>query len=101
MAEQSISCVETDKIIEKRDMICRQTDYSVEVAEQKLKEHQYDEVQVIREYMGLPPLKKETKSNVISKTGIQQEIFRQIRHQLDSNMREYHERVDRGEARSI
>ena len=49
----NISLVETDQIEEKIQKILRQTDYTEEVAIEKLKEHGYDEIATIRSYLGI------------------------------------------------
>ena len=90
-----ISLVETDQIDEKIQKILRQTDYSEETALEKLKEHGYDEFATIRAYLGIPE-KKTTKINSVN-----QEIYKQLRYKLDSHMREYHTRVEKGEAKQI
>ena len=92
----NISLVETDQIEEKVQKIIRQTDYTEELAREKLKEHSYDEIATIRSYLGIA--EKKAPPQVKS---LNQEIFRQMRHKLDSNMRDYHSRVDRGEAKKI
>ncbi len=87
---------ETDKLHEKVQIILRQTDYTEEVALQKLQEHNNDEIKVIKAYLGIA--EKKAPQNTRS---VNQEIYRQLRHKLDSNMRDYKERVDRGEAKQI
>jgi hypothetical protein len=91
----NISLVETDQIEEKVQKILRQTDYTDEVAREKLKEHGYHEIAVIKSYLGITEKKAPVAKSV------NQEIFRQLRHKLDANMREYHSRVERGEAKKI
>jgi hypothetical protein len=93
MAE--ISLVETDKIEEKIELILRQTDYTKEKALEKLKENSFDELKVIRSYFGIAD--KVTKPI----QSINQESYKQIRYKLDSNMRDYQERVEKGEAKKI
>jgi hypothetical protein len=90
-----ISLVETDKIDEKIQRILRQTDYTEDTALEKLKEYGYDELATIRAYFGIPE-KKTTQINSVN-----QEIYKQLRRRLDSNMREYHTRVENGEAKKI
>jgi len=87
--------VETNKITEKVEIILRQTDYTQEKAIEKLKEYNFDELKVIRSYFGIGD-KKEKPINSIN-----QEIYKQIRYRLNSNMRDYQERVDSGEAKKI
>jgi len=91
----NISLVETDQIEEKVQKILRQTDYTEEVAREKLKEHGYDEIGAIRSYLGI------TEKKAPQPKSVNQEIFRQLRHKLDSNMREYNARVERGEVKKI
>ena len=87
--------MESEAVQEKIQMILRQTDYSTETANEKLKEFNYDHLHVIKDYLGLPNKKK---SDIKS---INQEIYRQLRHKLDSTMRDYNVRVEKGEAKQI
>ena len=91
----NISFVETGKIDENVQIIMRQTDYSEEVAKEKLKEFNYDHIAVIKSYLGVPDKKAAPVKSV------NQEIYKQLRHRLDSNMRNYQERVEKGEARKL
>jgi hypothetical protein len=93
--EDNISLVETDKIEDKVQIILRQTDYNEEQAREKLKEHGFDEIATIKAYLGITEKKApEIKS-------VNQEIYKQLRSKLDSNMRSYQERVDKGEVKKI
>ena len=90
-----ISLVETDQIDDKVQIILRQTDYSEDVAREKLKEYNFNEINVIKAYFGISEKKQpELKS-------INQEIYKQIRYKLDSNMRDYNIRVENGEAKKL
>ena len=91
----NISFVETGKIDENVQIIMRQTDYTEEVAKEKLKEFNYDHIAVIKSYLGVPDKKAQPVKSV------NQEIYRQLRHRLDGNMRNYKERADKGEARKL
>ena len=91
-----MSLVETDKIQEKVAVVMRQTDYTSEVALEKLKLHDFNEINVIKEYLGVPIKKAATQVKSIN-----QEIYKQLRTKLDSNMRDYHVRVEKGEAKKI
>ena len=57
-------------------MIMRQTDYTEDVAREKLIENKYDTILVIKKYMGL----NDTKPEVIK--SVNQEIYKQLRHKL-------------------
>ena len=91
-----MSLVETDKIQEKVAVITRQTDYNEEVALEKLKLHDFNEINVIKEYLGVPIKKLATPVKSVN-----QEIYKQLRTKLDSNMRDYQVRVEKGEAKKI
>jgi hypothetical protein len=91
----NISLVETDSINEKIQKILRQTDYTEEFAHQKLKEYNYDEIATIKGYFGIPEKKQEQIKS------LNQEIYRQLRFKLDSNMSDYKDRVERGEVKKI
>lgn len=89
----SISFTNNNEIQEKIQMILRQTDYSEEEASNKLKESNYNHIQVIKSYLGITE-KKEPPIKTVN-----QEIYKQIRYRLDSNMREYNLRKERDEAK--
>jgi hypothetical protein len=89
----SISFTNNNEIQEKIQMILRQTDYSEEEAKNKLKEHNYNHIQVIKSYLGITE-KKEPPIKTVN-----QEIYKQIRYRLDSNMREYNLRKERDETK--
>ena len=91
----NISFVETGQIDEKVQIIMRQTDYTEEVAKEKLKEFNYDHIAVIKSYLGVPNKKAAPVKSV------NQEIYKQLRYRLDSNMRNYQERAEKGEARKL
>ena len=75
---------ETDDLVKK---VLAQTDYTEEKALAKLQEFNYDLFRVLKDYMGIPEKKAETKIKSIN-----QEIYKQIRYTLDSSMREYREK---------
>jgi len=89
----SISFTNNNEIQEKVEMILRQTDYSEEEAKNKLKESNYDHIKVIKSYLGITE-KKEPPIKTVN-----QEIYKQIRYRLDSNMREYNLRKERDETK--
>jgi hypothetical protein len=93
--EDNISLVETSQIEDKVQKILRQTDYTEEEAREKLKQYNFDEIVIIKAYLGID---KKTNTPI---TSINQEIFKQIRYRLDSNMRDYHKRVEKGEAKQM
>jgi hypothetical protein len=76
-------------------IIMRQTNYSEEIAKEKLQEFNYDHMAVIRAYFGI----SEKKQSPIK--SINQEIYKQLRYKLDGNMRNYQERVAKGEVKKI
>ena len=71
------------------DIVLRQTNYTKEVAIQKLQEHNNNTINVIKEYMGVKPTEKKAPIKSLN-----QEIYRQIRIKLDTSMDEYREKQD-------
>ena len=93
--EDNISLVETDQIDEKIQKVLRQTDYSENVAREKLKEYNFDEIATIKAYLGI------TEKKALPVKSVNQEIYKQLRTKLNSNMKDYQERVEKGEAKKI
>ena len=77
------------------DIIMRQTDYTKEKTKEKLKEFNNDYLAVIKDYFGIP----EKKTQPIK--SVNQEIYKQLRHKLDNNMRNYKERVEKNETKNL
>ena len=94
----NITLVDTSEIEEKVQKILRQTDYTDEIAREKLKEFNYNEIDVIKSYFGIYDKKSQSQTQIKS---VNQEIYRQLRHKLDSNMKDYNIRVEKGEAKRI
>lgn len=92
----NISLVETDQIDGKIQIVMRQTDYTEEKAREKLGEFKFDEMAVIRDYFGITKKKESTQIKSVN-----QAIYKQIRNHLDISMRDYRERVDKGEVKKI
>lgn len=91
-----ISLVETDLIFGKIQMIIRQTDYSEDKAREMLEKFGYNELAVIKDFMGITEKKAPTKVGSVN-----QAIYKQIRTHLDSAMSDYRERVDKGEVKKV
>ncbi len=91
-----MSLVETSQIDEKIQMVIRQTDYNEEKAIEKLKLFGYDEIAVIKDYMGITEKKAPPKI-----TSVNQAIYKQLRTHLDTAMSNYRERVDKGEVKKV
>lgn len=75
----------------------RQTNYSREIATEKLKVFEYNEIQVIKDYFGI----KDTKTTDKPIKSVNQEIYKQLRNHLNTAMRDYQTRVEKGEATKI
>jgi len=84
---------DADKINNKIQIILRQTDYTEATAIEKLKENNFDELETIKDYLGIA----KKKSPVIK--SLNQEIYKQLRNKLDLDMRDYKKRVERGETK--
>jgi septum formation topological specificity factor MinE len=81
-----INFISNDDIEKYLKIILTQTNYDEPIARDKLKEFNYDYMKVIRNYMGITEKKQPNKIGSIN-----QEIYRQIRHNLDSGMKNYRE----------
>lgn len=81
MLNNKISNEKMDELIKK---IMSQTTYTEEIAKKKLEEFNYDFMKVLKDYMGISerPQNQKVKS-------INQEIYKQIRQNLDASMTEY------------
>ena len=78
-----------EKNNENIDIVLRQTNYTKEVAIQKLEEHNNNAINVRKEYMGVKPTEKMAPFKSLN-----QEIYKQIRLKLDSSMDEYRSKQD-------
>ena len=76
--------IKTEKYVQH---IMSQTNYSEEVAREKLKECNNDFMKVLKDYMGIPEKKVNTQIKSVN-----QEIYKQIRHSLDQTMKEYRDK---------
>ena len=92
----AIDLNDSNDIEEKIQKICRQTNYDYETAKLKIEQHNGDEIFIIRDFLGIA--EKKAPSEVKS---VNQEIYRQLRSKLDTNMREYKVRVEKGEAKNL
>jgi hypothetical protein len=72
--------------IEKVNIVMRQTDYTEDIAREKLLEFENNEILVIKNYLGITHKKTPTKS-------LNQEIYKQIRHRLDDSMKVYNKKI--------
>jgi hypothetical protein len=85
----NISFISNDEISILVNKVLAQTNYTEEIAKTKLQEFNYDLMRVLKDYMGIPEKKADSGTKIKS---INQEIYKQIRHTLDSSMREYREK---------
>ena len=76
------------EITEKINIIMRQTDYTEEIAKQKMKECDNDHIKVIKNYFGITE-----KINSKPKS-INQEIYKQIRTKLDASIVDYNKKQE-------
>lgn len=82
-----ISFFSNDDLKEHVKKVMSQTNYTEEQAIEKLKLFNCDYMRVLKDYMGISE-----KKNTPKVKSVNQEIFRQIRTNLDSSMREYREK---------
>jgi len=74
--ESKIAFVSNEDLEQRILLVMRQTDYTQEVAREKLTACNYDAIKCIRSYMGIA----EKKTPV--KTSLNQQIYRELRTQL-------------------
>ena len=70
-------------------LIVRQTDYTEEEAFKHFTTMGYDEFAVIRKYLNIPDKQKTAVKS------INQEIYKQLRHKLESNTEECQEKLNK------
>ena len=80
-----------EKNNENIDIVLRQTNYTKEIAIQKLHIHNNNAIDVIKDYMGIKPTEKKAPIKSLN-----QEIYRQIRTKLDTSMSEYRDKQPDG-----
>ena len=90
----TISFIDNEQMKEKIEIIMRQTDYDEEKSKEKLIEFNCDHIAVIKSFLGI------TEKKELPVKNINQEIYKQIRYRLDSNMREYNKRKESEEKSS-
>ena len=73
---------------EKIGMVRRQTDYDRETAKLKLFEMNMDHIKVVKEYMGI------SKQPTESKKSVQQQIYTELRGQMNSSIRDFNKKQD-------
>ena len=74
--DSKIAIVSNEDLEERIQLVMRQTDYTQEVAREKLTAHNYDAIKCIRAYMGI------TEKKAPTQTSLNQQIYRQLRNQL-------------------
>jgi len=89
----NISFVESDNIKESIQIILRQTNYTENEANDKLKEHNYDYMMVIKDYLGI------TEKKALPIKSVNQEIYKQMRYKLNSDMNDYIKRKNNNETK--
>jgi hypothetical protein len=91
-----ISLADTEVIDSKIQIVMRQTDYTQEIAREKLVQFNFNEMDVIKDYFGIS--EKKAPEQIKS---VNQAIYKQLRGHLDGVMRNYRERVDNNEVKKI
>lgn len=78
-SNDQIVMIDNNVILERIEIVKRQTSYSHEEAKEALQKNNYDTMACIREYLDIP--KNNTKK---SKMSINQQIYKELRNQLSS-----------------
>jgi hypothetical protein len=74
--DSKIAFVSNEDLEERILLVMRQTDYTQEVAREKLTAHNYDAIKCIRAYMGI------TEKKASTPVSLNQQIYRELRTQL-------------------
>ena len=76
--DSKIAFVSNEELEERIQLVMRQTDYTQDIAREKLTAHNYDAIKCIKAYMGI------TEKKAPTQTSLNQQIYRQLRNQLGS-----------------
>jgi uncharacterized protein YabN with tetrapyrrole methylase and pyrophosphatase domain len=77
----------SDEMLDQIQKILRQTNYTEIEAYDKLKEHNFDYLAVVKAYFGINDKNPKVKS-------INQEIYKQLRYKLDGAMSNYNNKLE-------
>lgn len=72
----------------KINIILGQTDYTPEVAKEKLTKFNDDHIMVIKDFFGI------AEKKALPIKSVNQEIYKQLRYKLDASMRDYNQRKE-------
>jgi len=81
--------------INMRNIIMRQTDYNEEIADEKLKIHNYDVVAVVRDFMNPNPLVVDSNNTLVE--SVNQQIYGEIRGMMDNASWKYRKNKEQEE----
>jgi len=88
MENRGLTFVCEEEITEKIGIVIRQTNYTPEIAREKLLIANMDHIKVIKEYCGI------TEKKAPQVKSLQQQIYKEIRHRLDDSIREFNKKQD-------
>lgn len=77
-----------DAIMNKINIILGQTDYTYDVAKEKLMKFSNDHIMVIKDFFGI------AEKKALPIKSVNQEIYKQLRYKLDASMRDYNKRKE-------
>lgn len=89
MSDQTVETYDIKSV----EMILRQTNYTEDEANQKLKEHNFDKIAVIKDYLGI------TEKKALPINSVNQEIYKQIRNKLNGDMCDFIKRKNNSETK--
>ena len=76
---EKVSFVSNEDMVKRIDIVVRQTDYTPEIAREKLMACDYDEIKCIRAYLGIA----EKKAPAVKKS-LNQQIYSEIRSKFST-----------------
>jgi hypothetical protein len=78
--------LEDEIFLQKLNIVMKQTTYSREESKEKLIAHNLNHISVIQEFMGI------AKKNAPKIRSVNQAIYSELRHQLDSSIKGYNDK---------
>jgi len=84
-----------EDMTEKIGIVTRQTNYTEDIARDKLLIANMDHIKVIKDFFGI------TEKKALPVKSLQQQIYKQIRHKLDDSIRDFNNKQDKKLASEI
>jgi hypothetical protein len=90
-----ITLVCEEDMTEKIGIVTRQTNYTEDIAREKLLIANMDHIKVIKDFFGI------AEKKALPVKSLQQQIYKEIRHKLDDSIRDFNNKQDKKLASEI